>query len=154
MTSGGKRKPAKADCGTGAGRGRRVLMQEVSLLEGGHGERNSASRAPPAFMPAQRWVGLDRPVGMHRRTTTAGSPLGSRVGWQNIPRSARPLFGASGPGRGDGPGPLASTASRTSGETEPRPSVVTAPIDAGGADLSRTPAVQAGPRNGGARLHA
>jgi hypothetical protein len=41
-------------------------------------------------------------------------------------------------GAGDGPGPLASTASRTPGETEPRPSVITAPIDAGGADLSRT----------------
>jgi hypothetical protein len=40
MTSGAKRNPAKADRGTGAGRGRRVLMQEVSLLEGEHGERN------------------------------------------------------------------------------------------------------------------
>jgi hypothetical protein len=42
IRSGGKRKPAKADCGTGAGRARRVLMWEVSLLEGGHDERNSA----------------------------------------------------------------------------------------------------------------
>jgi len=58
------------------------------------------SRAPPAFLPAQRWVGLDRPVGMHRRTTTAGSLLGSRVGWQNIPRSARSLFGGERPGAG------------------------------------------------------
>jgi len=33
MTSGGKRKPAKADRGIGAGRGRRVRMPTVSLLK-------------------------------------------------------------------------------------------------------------------------
>jgi hypothetical protein len=44
------------------------------------------------------------PVGMHRRTTTAGSLPGSREGWQNIPLSARPLFGASGSGRGTAQG--------------------------------------------------
>ena len=42
MTSGGKRKPAKADRGTGATRGRRILMRAVLLVEGGHRERNSA----------------------------------------------------------------------------------------------------------------
>jgi hypothetical protein len=42
MTSGGKQKPAKAERALGAGRGRRVLMPAVWLLEGGHRERNSA----------------------------------------------------------------------------------------------------------------
>src|SRR5215211_677073 len=42
ITSGGKRKPAKADRGIEAGRGRRGLMPTVSRLEGGHRERNSA----------------------------------------------------------------------------------------------------------------
>ena len=44
ITSGGKRKPAKADRGSGAGRGRRGLMPTVSRLEDGHHERNSARR--------------------------------------------------------------------------------------------------------------
>jgi hypothetical protein len=52
MTSGGERKPAKAERALGAGRGRRVLMPAVWLLEGGHRERNSAAsghdrRSPP-----------------------------------------------------------------------------------------------------------
>jgi hypothetical protein len=42
MTSGGKRKPAKADREREAGRGRRVLMPTVSPLEGDHSECNSA----------------------------------------------------------------------------------------------------------------
>jgi hypothetical protein len=42
ITSDGKRKPAKVDRGTGAGRGRRVLLPAVSRLERGHRERNSA----------------------------------------------------------------------------------------------------------------
>jgi hypothetical protein len=42
ITSEGKRKPAKADPGIEAGRGRRGLMPTVSRLEGGHRERNSA----------------------------------------------------------------------------------------------------------------
>jgi hypothetical protein len=42
ITSGGKQKPAKAERALGAGRGRRVLMPAVWLLEGDHRERNSA----------------------------------------------------------------------------------------------------------------
>jgi hypothetical protein len=42
MMSDWKRKLAKADSGTGAGRGRRVVMPAVSLLERSHSERNSA----------------------------------------------------------------------------------------------------------------
>jgi hypothetical protein len=41
ITSAGKRKPAKAERGTGAGRGRRVLIPTVSLLRCVHGECNS-----------------------------------------------------------------------------------------------------------------
>src|SRR6266536_1115451 len=67
MTSGGKRKPAKADRGGGAGRGRRVLMQEVSLLEGDHGERNSA-RDPgsPASLPRAKGTFVEE--GRHERS--------------------------------------------------------------------------------------
>jgi hypothetical protein len=42
ITSGGNRKPAKADRGRGAERGRRGLMATVSPLRRGHGERNRA----------------------------------------------------------------------------------------------------------------
>jgi hypothetical protein len=42
MTSGGKRKPAKAERAAGAGRGRRVLMPTVWLLQGDHSQRNNA----------------------------------------------------------------------------------------------------------------
>jgi hypothetical protein len=45
MTSGGKRKPAKADRLAGAGRGRRDLMPSVLPLERGHSECNSGSGA-------------------------------------------------------------------------------------------------------------
>jgi hypothetical protein len=41
ITSGGKRNPAKADRGSGGGRGRQVRMPAVSLLERSHSERNS-----------------------------------------------------------------------------------------------------------------
>ena len=44
--SGGKRKPAKAERGAAAKRGRRVLMAPVSLLVGGHRGRNM----PPGGM--------------------------------------------------------------------------------------------------------
>src|SRR4029453_15469380 len=43
----GKRKPAKADHGTGAGPARRVLMPAVSLHALGHSQRNSAPSAAP-----------------------------------------------------------------------------------------------------------
>ena len=46
ITSGGKRKPAKADRVAGAGRGRRVLMAAVSLLGRGRRRCNSARRTP------------------------------------------------------------------------------------------------------------
>src|SRR6266540_5176765 len=49
MTSGGKRKPAKADRGAGTGRGRRVLMPAVSPLGHGHSQRNSPSRRPASL---------------------------------------------------------------------------------------------------------
>src|SRR6266511_425889 len=42
ITSGGKRKPAKADRGTAVGRERRVLMPTASLLRRGHSQCNSA----------------------------------------------------------------------------------------------------------------
>jgi hypothetical protein len=78
MTSGGKRKPAKADCGAGAGRGRRVLMPPVSLLQGGHSARNTAPRVFPAAVVAEAKVGCrPRPTGDHRR---ADGLFGSSVG--------------------------------------------------------------------------
>ena len=51
MTSGGKRKPAKAERAVGAGRGRHVLIPAVWRLEGDHRERNSARH--PAERPAR-----------------------------------------------------------------------------------------------------
>jgi hypothetical protein len=58
MTSGGKRKPAKAEQATGAERGRRVLMPVVSLPAHSHGERNSVVGVP-AVAPCRRenWGG-------------------------------------------------------------------------------------------------
>jgi hypothetical protein len=47
MTSDGKRKPTEADREAGARRGRRVLMTPVSLIQGGHSERNSAPERYP-----------------------------------------------------------------------------------------------------------
>src|SRR6266699_5508456 len=44
----------KADCGTGAGRGWRVLMREVSLLEGDPGERDSAGEGI-SYRPGTRY---------------------------------------------------------------------------------------------------
>jgi Single-strand binding protein family len=44
ITSGGKQKPAKADCGTVAGRERRVLMTSVCLL----GARSQQMQHRPA----------------------------------------------------------------------------------------------------------
>ena len=59
MTSGGNRKPAKSDRGTGAGRGRRVLMRPVSLLRSGRSERNSALQAHSSAL--ERWVARRHP---------------------------------------------------------------------------------------------
>jgi hypothetical protein len=60
MTSGGKRKPAKAERALGAGRGRRVLMPAVWLLEGGHRERNSASETILVLSGVTTWEAAER----------------------------------------------------------------------------------------------
>ena len=72
MTSGGKRRPAKAEQATGAERRRRVVMQVVSLLEGSHRERNSAQPRPAQsplvllLRPAGDAVALAPPAGRRR----------------------------------------------------------------------------------------
>jgi hypothetical protein len=75
MTSDGKRKPAKADRGTGAERGRRVLMPAVLPLQGGHSERNSASRrttcSPSRPTSPRCWTAAPACPGIASRCWTA-----------------------------------------------------------------------------------
>jgi hypothetical protein len=83
ITSGGKRKLAKADRGTGMGRGRRVLMSLVSPLGRRRSQRNSPYRSdltkhlqqgPGRRRPRRLLNNGSRPLNARRLTTRSQSP--------------------------------------------------------------------------------
>src|SRR4029453_14818458 len=65
ITSGGKRKPAKADRGAGAGGGRPVLLAAVALPGRGRRRCNSAGRGAdtPQEIPAKGWKDIAKRTG-------------------------------------------------------------------------------------------
>jgi hypothetical protein len=91
MTSDGKRKPAKADRGTGVDRGRRVLMPTLSLLQGDRSDRNSAAARSAAVSHPPRIQSRSRRSGCSRSDMPArlARPVISSVSRQEL-RSTDP----------------------------------------------------------------
>src|SRR5262245_41929909 len=85
MTSGGNRKPAKAERERGAERGRRGLMATVSPLRRGHGERNRAllriraARGRACGAPLTPETSAD-PAGLTARARPKARPEGRAAG--------------------------------------------------------------------------